>query len=58
MEQIMKPLLDVKRMAKLLAISEFTTRKLARNGKIPGATKVGGVWRFDPDKLTEAAKHE
>ena len=51
----MKPLIDVKRVAKLLSISEFTARKLARDGKIPGATKVGGVWRFDPQKLTEAA---
>ena len=54
----MKPLIDVRNTARLLSISEYSVRKLARNGKIPGATKVGGVWRFDPDKLTEAAKHE
>lgn len=39
-------MLTVKEVAELLRISEFTIRELARNGKIQGATKIGGEWRF------------
>ena len=41
---------DVPQMAAILQRSEWTVRKLARNGDIP-AFKVGHDWRFYPSDV-------
>jgi excisionase family DNA binding protein len=42
----MKSVLTAKELAKALRTSESTVSREARKGKIPGAHRVGGQWRF------------
>lgn len=44
------PLLTVKEVARYLVLSEKTVYRLANTGKLP-AVKVGGQWRFEPERL-------
>jgi len=44
-------ILTVDEAAKMLKIHPETVRRLAREGKLPGAYRVGGQWRFDPGCL-------
>jgi DNA-binding transcriptional regulator LsrR (DeoR family) len=37
-------------VAPRMAMSEYTVRKLCRQGKMPGAVKIGGRWKIDPAK--------
>lgn len=46
-------MLGIPDVAALIGKSEFTTRKLARLGAIPGAKKVGRDWRFRPDAIAK-----
>lgn len=41
--------LTVGDVAPKYSLSHFTTRKYARDGRFPGAEKIGGEWRFPTD---------
>lgn len=47
-----REVLDVSEAARLLGISEYTARELARKGAIPGR-KVGRQWRFSRKALLD-----
>ena len=44
--------LTIEEVCALLKLSDRTIYDLCRKGKLPGAAKVGGVWRVDQSKLT------
>lgn len=44
-------LIDSEAAASLLSISQRNMTRLAKQGKIPGAVKVGMLWRFNRRKL-------
>lgn len=46
-------LLLVEEVATLLRLSPYTVRQMARQGKLPGARKIGGEWRFSRKALLE-----
>jgi len=46
------PILDVPQLSTLLKIHPCTTRKLARNGEIPGF-QIGSAWRFRLSEIDE-----
>lgn len=37
--------------AKILGVSTRMVVKMAANGNLPGAAKIGGTWTFDKEKL-------
>ena len=37
--------------ARLLRLSEKSVYRLVQSGRLPGAAKVGGQWRFNSTKL-------
>ena len=41
--------------AKAFAVQPETIRRLCRDGKIPGARKIGGVWRIPKSFLSSDA---
>ena len=43
--------LTIHEVAKLLRLGERTTYTMLREGRIPGAAKVGGKWRVSRAKL-------
>ena len=46
-----EPVLTIKEVATLLKISERTVYAMAKEGRLPGAVKVGGSWRVLRSKL-------
>jgi excisionase family DNA binding protein len=40
-------------LAKLMRVHPFTVTRLARQGRIKGAFRMGGVWRFPTRKILE-----
>ena len=46
-----EPVLTIKEVATLLKISERTVYAMAKEGRLPGAVKVGGSWRVMSAKL-------
>lgn len=48
-------LLDAREAAARLGLHERTVVRMAREGRIPGAEKIGRGWRFHPDRLTPGA---
>lgn len=46
-------MLSLKDVARKYGVHYQTVWRLARCGKLPGAVKVGGCWRVNPDKLKE-----
>jgi excisionase family DNA binding protein len=44
-------LLDPREAAVRLGLHERTVARMAREGRIPGAVKVGRAWRFPADRL-------
>ena len=47
----------VEEVSEYLRIHPYTTRRLAREGKIP-AFKAGGQWRFDNTEIEEWKKDQ
>src|SRR5690606_827662 len=47
----MDDLVDVKVIAKLCSVTARTVIGWAAKGKIPGAYKINGVWRFNEQKV-------
>ena len=47
-----KRLWTINDTAQFMSLEPDTVRKMARDGRIP-AFKLGRVWRFYPDKVTE-----
>lgn len=47
----MAGLVSSSKVASRLGLTIRGVTKMAAAGKVPGATKLGGVWRFDPDKI-------
>lgn len=45
------PLMETREAAQLLGVSIRTLARLAGQGKIPGAVKIGKLWRFNRRKL-------
>jgi excisionase family DNA binding protein len=41
--------LSITDVAKILQIHRETVRVLARKGELPGAFRVGGLWRFNSE---------
>ena len=50
---MMEPRISSARVAELLGVSTRHVTNLAASGVIPGAKKVGKVWRFDPVLFVE-----
>lgn len=48
--------LTPKELAKLMRIHPYTVERLAREGRIKGAFKMGGVWRFPTRQFLEWMK--
>ncbi|HXT81402.1 MAG TPA: helix-turn-helix domain-containing protein [Acetobacteraceae bacterium] len=48
----MTPRIRVSDVARLTSIGRRAVQDMAAAGKIPGAAKLGGLWTFDPDKLS------
>ena len=46
-----EPVLTIKETAALLKVSERTVYAMAKEGRLPGAVKVGGSWRVVSAKL-------
>ncbi len=49
----MKPDLTVYDVAKLMGVHPATVRRLTRAGRLPGAYKVGHLWRFAREAIQE-----
>lgn len=45
------PVLPIKETAALLKMSERTVYLMAKEGRLPGAVKLGGSWRVVREKL-------
>ena len=39
-------MLTIAEVAELIGKSKYSTRELARLGRLPGARRIGGEWRF------------
>jgi len=52
LENLPKPLMSVKDVAKYLRIHLYTTYRLINEGKLPGF-KVGGAYRFSKPELDQ-----
>ncbi len=48
----MANLMTTREIAEYLKLHEITICKLSKEGKIP-AVRIGGVWRFDKDKIDD-----
>lgn len=48
-------LLDAKEAAAQLGLHERTVARMAREGRIAGAVKIGRGWRFHADRLAPSA---
>jgi len=46
-----EPVLTIKETAALLKMSERTVYLMAKEGRLPGAVKLGGSWRVVREKL-------
>lgn len=46
-----EPVLTIREVAALLKMSERTVYAMAKEGKLPGAVKLGGSWRVVRSKL-------
>ena len=44
--------MTTKEIAEYLKLHQITIWKLSKEGKIP-AIRIGGVWRFDKDKIDD-----
>lgn len=49
--------LTVSELANYLKLHEYTVRRLAKKGKIPGF-KAGGQWRFDVKEIEEWKRNQ
>ncbi len=49
-------LLTLREVADFLAVKERTVYRLAKRGLLPGI-KVGGQWRFQPERLEDWLKN-
>ena len=47
----MPDFITVKEASELLRVTDRTLYDLCRQGKVPGAAKIGGQWRLDREKL-------
>lgn len=47
----MPDFITIKEACELLRLTDRTLYDLCRQGKLPGAAKVGGQWRLDREKL-------
>ncbi len=47
----MPEFITVREASELLRVTDRTLYDLCRQGKVPGAAKVGGQWRLDRKKL-------
>jgi excisionase family DNA binding protein len=47
----MPDFITVKEASELLRVTDRTLYDLCRQGKVPGAAKVGGQWRLDRERL-------
>ncbi|MCW2283670.1 hypothetical protein M2323_001442 [Rhodoblastus acidophilus] len=45
--------IKAKAAAEMLGVTPRTVQALAGKGALPGAAKIGGLWTFDPKKLTK-----
>jgi excisionase family DNA binding protein len=43
-------------VAAILGVSKRTVQQLALRGELPSATRIGGVWRFDAERLAAFVK--
>ena len=55
--------MNLKETGRYLNLSEPTLRRMLRRGRLPGAVKIGGLWRFhratlDASLLGERGKEE
>ncbi len=50
-----KKLVNVREMAKIISLPEYTIRKLCREGKIP-SYRITGRFLIDPDEAVDAIK--
>ena len=48
-----EPVLTIKETAALLKMSERTVYLMAKDGRLPGAVKVGGSWRILRQRLLD-----
>ncbi len=48
--------LTAKELAKLMRVHPLTVARLARQGRIKGAFRMGGVWRFPTREVLEWMK--
>lgn len=46
-------IVSAKEVAEFLNITEGTVYRLAKEGKLPGAVRVGNQWRFDLTQIEE-----
>lgn len=51
-------LMTPKQFAKRVQLNERTVRRLANEGKLPGAFKVGGQWRIDYEEWKEKSNEK
>lgn len=49
---ILAELMTTREIAEYLKLHQITICKLSKEGKIP-AVRIGGVWRFDKDKIDD-----
>lgn len=49
----MEPMMTSEEVAKILRLDKRTVQYHAKQGNIPGAVKIGKMWRFNPEKLRE-----
>lgn len=48
-----EPVMTIKETATFLKMSERTVYLMAKDGRLPGAVKVGGSWRVLREKLMD-----
>lgn len=48
--------LTARELARLMRVHPFTVTRLARGGRIKGAFRMGGVWRFPTREVLEWMK--
>lgn len=53
-----KRYVSVKKFAEMFDLSYHSVIRNCEKGKIPGAVKVGGVWRIDPNSLNKKKMKE
>lgn len=54
-EELERPVCDIKTVAAVLGVSERHVGRLANEGRINGAFRVGRCWRFNSTAIKELA---